>query len=274
MKPLRKKMIEWMERKNYSASTIKCYVNSVSMLARYYGKCPSQLTEEQVADYMNYVVQRRGYRPGSISGAYSGIKLFWKQILGREWNTQLLPRPKRPKELPEVLSLEEVHQLLDQTRNPKHRAMLSLLYTTGLRMGELIRLKPSDIDSRRMVVRVRQGKGKKDRYTRLTPRMLDQLRTYWKSYRPKEYLFEGMIEGQHISGSTVQKVFQRSKRRAGIKRQVGVHVLRHCFATHLLEAGVDSMMIKQMLGHAHLSTTARYLHVQSTGFDKVPDLLS
>lgn len=274
MKPLRKKMIAWMERKNYSASTIKCYVNSVSKLAQYYGQCPSQLTEEQVADYLNYIVQKRGYRPGSISGAYSGLKLFWKQILGRDWNTQLLPRPKRPKELPEVLSLREVHQLLDLTHNPKHKAMLSLLYTTGLRMGELIRLKPFDIDSRRMVVRVRQGKGKKDRYTRLTPRMLDQLRTYWKSYRPKAYLFEGMIEGQHISASTVQKVFQQSRRRAGIKRQVGVHVLRHCFTTHLLEAGVDSMMLKQMLGHAHLSTTARYLHVQSTGFDAVPDLLS
>lgn len=160
------------------------------------------------------------------------------------------------------------------TRKQKHKTILSLLYTTGLRMGELVGLKPCDIDSERMVVRVRQGKGKKDRYTRLTARMLHQLREYWKCYRPKKYLFEGMVPGQHISGSTVQKIFQKSRQRAGIKRQVGVHVLRHCFATHLLEAGVDSIMIKQMLGHAHLSTTARYLHVQSTGFDKVPDLLS
>ena len=181
---------------------------------------------------------------------------------------------KRPKELPEILSLQEVHRLLELTRNQKHRAILSLLYTSGLRMGELICLQPSDIDSERMVVRVRRGKGKKDRYTRLTVRMLEQLRTYWKCYRPQKYLFEGMVAGQHISASTVQKVFHRSRQRAGIKRQVGVHVLRHCFATHLLEAGVDSMVIKQMLGHAHLSTTARYLHVQSTGFDTVPDLLS
>lgn len=274
MKPLRKKMIAWMERKNYSASTIKCYVNSVSMLARYYNKCPSQLTEQQVADYLNYITKKRGYSYGSISGAHSGIKLFWKQILDREWNTKLLPRPKRPKQLPEILSLDEVHQLLELTRNPKHKTMLSLLYTTGLRMGELIRLKPSDIDSKRMVVRVRQGKGKKDRYTRLTPKMLEQLRAYWKAHRPKVYLFEGLIAGKHISDSSVQKVFQQARQRAGIKRQVGVHVLRHCFATHLLEAGVDSMMIKQMLGHAHLSTTARYLHVQSTGFDAIPDLLS
>jgi len=274
MTPLRKKMISWMERKNYSASSIKSYVTAVSMLGRYYGKCPSQLSEEEVAAYMNYITQKRGYSYGSISGAHSGIKLLWKQILGREWNTTLLPRPKRPKELPEILSLQEVHRLLELTRNQKHRAILSLLYTSGLRMGELICLQPSDIDSERMVVRVRRGKGKKDRYTRLTVRMLEQLRAYWKCYRPQTYLFEGMVAGQHISGSTVQKVFHRSRQRAGIRRQVGVHVLRHCFATHLLEAGVDSMVIKQMLGHAHLSTTARYLHVQSTGFDKVPDLLS
>jgi len=274
MTPLRKQMISWMERKNYSASTVKCYVTAVSMLGRYYGKCPSKLSEEEVAAYLNYITQERGYSYGSISGAHSGIKLFWKQILDREWNTKLLPRPKRPKQLPEILSLQEVQRLIEVTRNRKHKVILSLLYTTGLRMGELVSLKPSDIDSQRMVVRVRQGKGKKDRYTRLTDQMLSQLRDYWKSYRPEQYLFEGMYPGQHISGSTVQKVFQRSRKRAGIKRQVGVHVLRHCFATHLLEAGVQSMMIKRMLGHAHLSTTARYLHVQSTGFDEVPDLLA
>ena len=147
MKPLRKKMILWMERKNYSASTIKNYVTAVSMLARYYGKCPSQLSEEEVADYMNYVTQKRGYSYGSISGAHSGIKLFWKQILDREWNTKLLPRPKRPKELPEILSEEEVRRLIAGTRNGKHQAILRLLYSTGLRMGELVNLKPDDIDS-------------------------------------------------------------------------------------------------------------------------------
>lgn len=274
MTPLRKQMISWMERKNYSDSTIKCYVTAVSMLGRYYGKCPSELSEEEVAAYLNYVTKERGYSYGSISGAHSGIKLFWKQILDREWNTKLLPRPKRPKELPEILSLQEVQRLIEVTRNRKHKTILSLLYTTGLRMGELVNLQPSDIDSQRMVVRVRQGKGKKDRYTRLTGMMLAQLREYWKCYRPEKYLFEGMISGQHISGSSVQKIFHRSRKRAGIKRQVGVHVLRHCFATHLLEAGVELMVIKQMLGHAHFSTTARYLHVQRTGFDKVPDLLA
>ena len=218
-------MIQWMERKNYSASTIKCYVNSVSMLARYYGKCPSQLNEAQVADYMNYITKQRGYSYGSISGAHSGIKLFWKQILGRKWNTSLLPRPKRPKELPEILSEQEVRLLIDRTRNGKHKTIFRLLYSTGLRMCELVSLKPGDIDSQRMVIRVRKGKGKKDRYTVLTQAMLGHLRSYWRDYHPKTYLFEGATPGQHISNRTVQRVFQQAKARAGIKRQVGVECM-------------------------------------------------
>lgn len=267
-------MIQWMERKNYSASTIKCYVTSVSMLARYYGKCPSKLSEEEVAAYMNFITKKRGYSYGSISGAHSGIKLFWKQILGREWNTKLLPRPKRPKELPEILSEQEVRRLIELTRNRKHKAIFRLLYSTGLRMGELVNHKPGDIDSQRMVVRVRKGKGKKDRYTILTQAMLEHLRDYWRDYRPKTYLFEGVTPDRHISSRTVQQVFQQARKRAGIKRQVGVHVLRHCFATHLLDAGVDSMTIKSMLGHVNIATTARYLHVRSKALQKVPDLLT
>ena len=266
-------MIELMERKDYSASTIKSYVKAVSMLSRYYMRCPSQLSEREVAAYMNYVTKQRGYSYGSISGTHSGIKLFWCQVLGREWNTKLLPRPKRPKALPEILSLEEVQRLIDMTANKKHNTILSMLYSTGLRIGELVKLEPSDIDAKRMVARVRKGKGKKDRYTRLTPSMLSQLRAYWKLYQPSYYLFEGRVVGRHISGRTVQAVFQQARKRAGINRQVGVHVLRHCFATHLLEAGVDSLIIKQLLGHAHLSTTAKYLHVQSTGYKQIPDLL-
>ena len=273
MKRLRKEMIDWMERRNYSASTIKSYVTAVVMLSRYYGRCPSQLSEREVAAYMNYITKQRGYSYGSISGAHSGIKLFWRQILSREWNTKLLPRPKRPKVLPEILSLEEVQRLIDMTSNKKHNAILRVLYSTGLRVGELVKLEPSDIDSKRMVVRVRKGKGKKDRYTRLTLSLLSQLRAYWKLYRPAHYLFEGRVPGRHISSRTVQAVFHQARNRAGINRQVGVHVLRHCFATHLLEAGVDSLIIKQLLGHAHLSTTAKYLHVQSRCYHEIPDLL-
>jgi integrase/recombinase XerD len=149
MTPLRKKMINWMERKNYSPATIKCYVTAVSMLSRYYGKCPSELSEDDIARYMHYIITERGYSQGSVNGAYSGIKLLWKQILDREWNTKLLSRPKRAKELPEILSIEEVRRLIDGTRNRKHKAILRLLYSTGLRMGELVKLKPGDIDPSR-----------------------------------------------------------------------------------------------------------------------------
>lgn len=274
MTALRKDFIEWMERKNYSASTIKAYVSSVSLLCRFYNRCPSELTDEDIVAYMNHLVNKKDYSQSSVTGAYSGIKLFWEQILDRPWNGRRLPRPKRSKTLPEVLSVEEVKCLIERTRNLKHKAIFQLLYSAGLRIGELVRLEPGDIDSRRMVVRVRQGKGKKDRYTVLTQPMLQDLRTYWKSYRPEKYLFEGMVRGRHISQRTVQKVFQNSKKRAEIKRGVSVHVLRHCFATHLLEAGVDVLTIKSMMGHSNLSTTTRYIHVQSKRLEKVPDLLA
>ena len=267
-------MIHWMERQNYSASTIKCYVTAVSVMAKHFNCCPSKLQESDLANYLHYIVKEKDYSSGSVSGIYSGIKFFWEKILEREWNVKHLPRPKRAKVLPEILSVEEVRQLIEVTRNQKHKAILRLLYSTGLRMGELVKLKPADIDSHRMVVRVRQGKGKKDRYTILTPAMLTQLRDYWRGYRPQTYLFEGMIRGQAISGRTVQQIFKKSMKKAGIKREVGVHVLRHCFATHLLDAGVDSLTIKHMMGHVNIATTARYIHVQNKLMKGVPDLLS
>lgn len=274
MSLLRNKMIHWMERKNYSVSTVKCYVTAVSGMAQYYGCCPSKLESVDIGNYLHYIIKEKSYSPGSVSGMYSGIKLLWEKILERPWNDLHLPRPKRAKVLPEILSAEEVRRLVEATLNYKHKTMLRLLYSTGLRMGELVNLKPSDIDSGRMVVRVRQGKGKKDRYTILTQPMLGQLREYWLFYRPQTYLFEGMIRGQAISRRTVQHVFKNGLKKAGIRRAVGVHVLRHCFATHLLEAGVDSLTIKSMMGHVNIATTARYIHVQNKQLQKVPDLLS
>lgn len=267
-------MIHWMERKNYSASTIKCYVNAVSGLARHFGCCPSRLEESDLADYLHFLTKEKSYSASSITGVYSGIKLLWEKILEREWNVGRLPRPKRAKVLPEILSAEEVGRLIEVTPNHKHKTILRLLYSTGLRMGELVQLKAGDIDSQRMVVRVRQGKGKKDRYTILSLLMLDQLRDYWRAYRPQTYLFEGMIRGQAISRRTVQQIFKNGLRRAGIRREVGVHVLRHCFATHLLDAGVDSLTLKHMMGHSNIATTARYIHVQNKLLKQVPDLLS
>lgn len=227
------------------------------------------MEESDLANYLHYIVKEKAYAPGSVSG----IKFFWEKILERSWDVGHLPRPKWAKVLPEILSVAEVRRLIEVTQNQKHKAILRLLYSTGLRMGELVNLKPLDIDSHRMVVRVRQGKGKKDRYTILTQSMLVQLRNYWRGYRPQTYLFEGMIRGQAISGRTVQQVFKKGMKKAGTKREVGVHVLRHCFATHLLDAGVDSLTIKSMMGHSNIATTARYIHVQNKRLKGVPDLL-
>ena len=216
----------------------------------------------------------RGLSQSSLAGCYSGIKLLWEKVLGRSWNANKLPRSKRAKTLPEVLSEEEVRQLICQTKNLKHRAFLKVLYTTGVRVGELVKLKPGDIDSKRMVVRVEMGKGKKSRYTVLSMPLLKELRAYWLEYRPRVYLFEGQVPGRHISIRTVQTVFKQACKRIGLRKQVGVHVLRHSFATHLLENGVDTLTVKALLGHSDVSTTARYVHVQNSRMKGLPDLLA
>ena len=181
---------------------------------------------------------------------------------------------KRVQALPEVLSEEEVRQLITQTKNLKHRALLKVLYTTGIRVGELVKLRPTDIDSKRMVVRVEMGKGRKSRYTVLSMSLLKELRTYWLKYRPEVYLFEGQVPGRHISIRTGQAVFKQACQRIGLRKQAGVHVLRHSFATHLLENGVDTLTVKALLGHSNVSTTARYVHVQNSRMKGLPDLLA
>ena len=274
MTPLRQKLIRWMELSNYSSSTIQIYVNAVSVMAKYYGRCPSELDETDIAKYFHHQIVNKVYSPGTISNHYSAVKLLWEKILERPWNPDRLPRAKRAKVLPEILSVEEVRRIIEVSRNEKHKTILRLLYSTGLRVGEVTNLRLSDIDSHRMVVRVRQGKGKKDRYTVLTQPMLAQLRDYWRVYRPQTYLFDGMIEGKPLTTRAIGYIFKRGMKRAGVKRNVGPHVLRHCFATHLLDAGIDSLTIKEMMGHAHISTTARYIHVQHKHMKGVPDLLS
>lgn len=267
-------MLRYMERRSFSPSTIKVYISWVSQFAQHYGKSPELLDEDDIGAYFDYLKGDRKLSQSSLAGCYSGIKLLWEKILGRRWDTNKLPRSRRPKTLPEVLSVEEAHQLISRTRNQKHRTLLKVLYTTGIRVGELVKLKPGDIDSKRMVIRVSQGKGRKDRYTVLPLTLLKELRSYWKAYRPRAYLFEGAVSGRHISIRTVQAVFQQACERIALRRQVGVHVLRHSFATHLLESGVDTLTIKSLLGHANIATTARYVHVQNSRLKGLPDLLA
>ena len=192
----------------------------------------------------------------------------------RSCNTNGLPRSRRVQALPEVLPEEEVRQLIAQAKNIKHHALLKVLCTTGIRVGEVVKLKPTDIDSKRMVVRVEMGKGSKSRYTVLSMSLLKELRAYWLEYRPKAYLFEGAVAGQHISIRTVQAVFKQACKRINLGKKVGVHVLRHSFATHLLENGVDTLTVKALLGHSNVSTTARYVHVQNSRMKGLPGLLA
>lgn len=273
MTPLRKEMIDWMFRRGFSPRTVESYVKAAVKFAQHYGKSPALLTEQDIVAYMDYLCQDRKLSQSSLNCAYSGIKVLWENILDRPWPNRLLPRSRRAKTLPEVLSRAEVLDILNALDNTKHRLILRLMYATGLRVGELVELKPEHIDSQRMVIRVQRGKGKKDRYALLTEALLAELRLYWTIYRPKVYLFEGAITGTPIAIRTVQKVFHNACERCFIQRKVGVHVLRHCFATHLLEQGVDPFVLKTLLGHAQMSTTTRYVHIEHSHLHKVPNLL-
>lgn len=272
MSKLRKKMVAQMERANYSTSTINSYVYAVQCLALHYGACPSTLSDEQIGEYLNSLWERK-YSWSTINAYYSGIKWLYEQVLDRPWNQRLLPRPRREKRLPQILSQEEVKRLLEATKNLKHKTALMVMYSAGLRIGEVVRLRVGDIDSDRMLIRIEQAKGKKDRYTLLSPIALQMLRQYWKRYRPAKWLFEGMDRSNHWSIRSLQQVFKRSAQKAGIRKSVSSHSLRHSFATHLLEQGVDTLTIKELLGHSQLQTTARYLHVQKSRLNSLENPL-
>lgn len=253
-----------MELGNYAQSTIESYVYAVQQLALSYGCCPSELSDSQIGAYLGSVRQR-GCSWSTVNTCYSGIKWFYTRVLKQEWNHRQLPRPRREKRLPEILSREEVKRLLEAIPNLKHQTAIMVMYSGGLRIGEVVKLKVKDIDSDRMLIRIEQAKGKKDRYTLLSPRTLIWLRRYWKYYRPiGQWLFEGADRSGHWSISSLRHVFNRAVIKAGIHKQVSSHILRHSFATHLLEQGVDTLTIKELLGHSQLQTTAKYLHVRKS----------
>jgi integrase/recombinase XerD len=264
MTPLRKRTIEYMTLKGYSASTQRSYLQHIGAFALHFNCCPSQLDCSHVQQYLHHLVSKMGLSRSSVNTAYSGIKLLFVNVLEKPWNAVVLPRPKRIKTLPVVLSRDEVQRIFNGVINSKHRALLMLIYSSGLRVGEATRLQVPDIDSQRMTVRIRQGKGRKDRYSILSALTLRQLRSYWQVYRPRLWLFEGHNSTSHLSIRTVQTVYAQAKRRAGVHKRGGVHQLRHCFATHLIEHGVDVSKVQLLMGHTHLGTTARYLHLSTT----------
>ena len=253
---------DWMRVRRLSESTITTYVEAVrNFLYFFNGREVEDLDEHDLMRFnTDYVLARR------LSGSYqtqliSGIKKFFETVERRRLQPELIYRPKREKVLPNVLSREEVRRLLESPVNLKHRAMLSMIYACGLRSGELLKLRPSDIHSDRQLVIIRQAKGKKDRMVPLSVRILEMLRDYYKAYRPTVFLFEGQVKGEAYDERSLQNVMKNAVKKAGIHKPATLHWLRHSYATHLLESGTDIRFIKELLGHESLLTTMRYTHV-------------
>ena len=262
MTPLRQQMIRELELHRKAPDTIEAYVCAVAQLAAHYGRSPETISVAEVRDFLHHLITVRKLASSSVNQKAAGIRFFYQHVLGRE-EFQLKVPMKRSGKLPQPLGRTEISRLFDAARNPKHRAILMTAYATGLRVSELARLKLTDIHADRMLIRVDQGKGRKDRYTLLSPRLLSELRAYWRAERPHGWLFLNGDRSGHLPVGTAQKVYYLAKQRAGITRGRGIHTLRHSFATHLLEAGVDLPTIQRLLGHTSLTTTAKYLHVTS-----------
>lgn len=264
MTQLRKRMLEELQRRNYSKETIRLYLFSVQDFARYFKKRPDQLRQEHMREYQLYLLNERKLAVESVAGRISALRFFFVKVLRRSYREIDLVYPKRPERLPVILSEEEVVRLIESAITSYHRVILMTLYGTGLRREELCRLKVTDIDSQRMMVHVRQGKGNKDRDVTLSPRLLEVLRAYWKWSKPKTYLFPSLYRKspeQPIDSKTVWYAVREAARRAGIKKKVSPHLLRHSWATHLLERGTDLKTIQVLLGHVDLEATTIYLHL-------------
>jgi integrase/recombinase XerD len=258
-----------LELKNFSPKTITCYLTCMVNFVRHYGRSPVEMGDEEIRKYLHYLIHEKKVSQSFINQAYSALKFFYEVSLGRPWNANRIPRSKIRKKLPVVLSMHEVQSLLSSVANLKHQAILTTIYSAGLRLAEATHLKVSDIDSERMTILVRQGKGNKDRYTVLGQRNLDLLRRYYKTYRPVQWLFPSKDPAQPLSGSSVQRVFKKALHRAGIRKKASVHTLRHSFATHLLESGTDLYHIQRLLGHTTAKTTSVYLHITGKDLAKV-----
>jgi site-specific recombinase XerD len=265
MTKLRQRMIEDMQVRNLALNTQRVYLEQVSRFARHFNKSPEQLGPKEIRAYQIYLINDRKLDPGSVLVAIAALRFLYKVSLKREWSfDDVIPAPKKPQRLPVVLSPEEVLQFLGAVGSTKHRTILTTCYAAGLRISEAVRLRPTDIDSKRMVIRVEQGKGQKDRYVMLSPQLLETLRGYWREARPTGWLFEGDIAGKPIDRCSVAQACQKARRVARINKPVTPHSLRHGFAVHLLEAGTDVRTIQLLLGHRSLATTARYLRIATT----------
>ena len=264
MTPLRQRMLEDMGIRNLSANTQLSYLQQVSSYAKHFHRSPDDLGPEDVRAYQVHLTAERKLSAASIGIATSALRFLYKVTLKQNWAPDEIPMPKKPFKLPVVLSPEEVMHFLDCIDSTKYKTILMTAYAAGLRVSEATHLKVTDIDSQRMVLRVDQGKGNKDRYVMLSPRLLESLRAYWKLERPDFWLFPGNIPGKPITRDAVGQACQKAHRAAGITKPITPHSLRHAFATHLLESGTDVRRIQLLLGHRSLATTSRYLKIATS----------
>lgn len=277
MTHLRKMMLEELQRRNYSDRTANAYIRTVAGFAKYFGKSPDKLGPDHLRQYQAYLLTERKLSVGSVVARVAALRFFYVRTLKRHDFRQDLPYPKKQRRLPIVLSLEEVGRLIDAAGNLQQRAMLMILYGTGMRRTEVSQLKVSAIDSQRMIVRVEQGKGGHDRDLPLSPALLETLREYWRWKKPGVYLFPSS-DGHRgkelpVSDKAVWYACTEAARHAGLKKHVTPHTLRHSWATHLLEGGADLRTIQMLLGHGDLETTAKYLHLSQTHLHAVANPL-
>jgi site-specific recombinase XerD len=260
-------MIDDMTLHGFKRKTITAYVACVARFARHFGKSPDVLGTAEIRSYLLYLTHDRHVSSSTYNQALCALKFLYRVTLRKDWGLDGLARCRQQIKLPVVLSIDEVTRFFQAITSLRHRAILMTAYAAGLRISEVLALRIDDIDSQRMVIRVRQGKGSKDRYVMLSPRLLTLLREYWKAhrrrkvYKPSPWLFPGNVPGQPITDGAVYEACEEACRAAGLEKHVTVHTLRHTFATHLLESGTDLRTIQILLGHRNLNTTARYLHV-------------
>jgi site-specific recombinase XerD len=269
----KEKILEDMEKelklRGYSEKTRKAYLHHIGKFLHYFMKDPVLLDESHIKEYVLYLIEEKRVSRSYHNQAVSALKFLYEEILNEHRVVSRLPRPRKEKKLPVVISREDVTLLLEAVSNIKHRAILMLVYSAGLRVSEVVKLKPEDIDTERKLIHIRGGKGRKDRYTLLSDVALVALREYWQAYRPEDWIFSGSKPNSHITTRTVEKVLDAARKKASLPEHVTVHTLRHSFATHLLEGGTDLRYIQELLGHKSSKTTEIYTHVSNKDIGKI-----
>ncbi len=264
------KYIQWMRSKRYSENTIKTYTDALQTFLKYFNDKPvNEITNEDVILFNNNYILKNKLSASYQNQVVNAIKLFFNEIQSKSFKVELVHRPKRPKLLPNVLSKEEIKLILNAHSNIKHKTMLSLIYSCGLRCGELLKLQPQHIDSKRNLIIIKQGKGRKDRIAPLSIKIVEMLRNYYKLYKPTFFLFEGQTKGEAYDERSLQLVLKQAVEKTGIKKPVSLHWLRHSYATHLLESGTDLRYIQEILGHTSSKTTEIYTHVSTKSLQNV-----